>query len=117
MNLTPEEFEQAARDSADIEVSTAELEGRTPNPSAVRVLKSPKGEIAAFRRNHEANGTLFGRYLLFWSNADNEYVATHSGMPSLSWLDPDPVEAVRGLRKIIESDPLVEKRIETDPIT
>lgn len=42
-----------------------------------------------------------GRISLRWSEEDAEYVATHSGFPSMSWLDADPVEAVRGIVQAI----------------
>jgi len=42
---------------------------------------------------------------VFWSKDDDEYVARvkQPGLfASLSWLDKDPVEALRGLVKLVE---------------
>lgn len=38
-----------------------------------------------------------------WSAEDGEYVATCDQFPSLSWLSPDPVEALRGLLALLAS--------------
>jgi len=40
-------------------------------------------------------------YRVTWSNEDGEYVATCAEFPSLSWLDPDEVEAIRGIRAVV----------------
>ena len=37
-----------------------------------------------------------------WSDAEQQYVATASTRPTLSWLDEDPVEALRGLVLIVD---------------
>jgi hypothetical protein len=36
-----------------------------------------------------------------WSEPDQEWVATTSEFPSLSWLEEDPFEAEAGLRKLV----------------
>lgn len=36
-------------------------------------------------------------FKVFWSKDDGEYVATCEEYPSMSWLDPDPSEALFGL--------------------
>lgn len=37
-------------------------------------------------------------YRVFWSDEDQEFVAVTLELgPAMSWLDPDPVEALRGL--------------------
>jgi predicted HicB family RNase H-like nuclease len=41
------------------------------------------------------------RYSVTWSPEDQEYVATVSEFPSLSWLDEDKEEALRGLEKLL----------------
>lgn len=41
-----------------------------------------------------------------WSEEDQEYVATHPSYPSLSWLDEDPNEARRGLKKLMADEGL-----------
>ncbi len=43
-------------------------------------------------------------YTVAWSAEDDEYVATASGYPSLSYLHPDPVGALRGLRRVMLED-------------
>lgn len=40
-------------------------------------------------------------YNLKWSAEDREYVATCSDYPSLSYLDPNPLNAMKGLLDII----------------
>ena len=40
-------------------------------------------------------------YGVEWSDADGEFVATIAEFPSLSWLDEDQLEAVRGLRDLV----------------
>lgn len=44
-----------------------------------------------------------GHFALFWSEEDNEYVATHSGFPSMSWMDPLPEAALRGMRDMVRN--------------
>lgn len=43
------------------------------------------------------------RYAVQWSPDDDEFVATVAEFPSLSWLDADQVEALRGLERLVES--------------
>jgi hypothetical protein len=40
-------------------------------------------------------------YRVFWSDEDRRYIATCEGLPSLVWMDPDPEEALRGLRALL----------------
>ncbi len=42
------------------------------------------------------------RYAVQWSPEDSEFVATVVEFPSLSWLDPDQVEALRGVEALVE---------------
>lgn len=42
-------------------------------------------------------------FTVAYSAEDGEWVATVAGMPSLSWLAEDPVEALRGLVEVIEA--------------
>lgn len=44
---------------------------------------------------------LLGLYCVNWSSEDEEYVGTCSAFPSLSWLDPDPDEALKGIRQLV----------------
>lgn len=41
------------------------------------------------------------RYAVQWSPEDSEFVATVAEFPSLSWLDPDQFEAIRGLEHLL----------------
>jgi predicted HicB family RNase H-like nuclease len=41
------------------------------------------------------------RYSVTWPPEDQEYVATVSEFPSLSWLDENKEEALRGLEKLL----------------
>lgn len=41
-------------------------------------------------------------FTVAWSPEDKEYVATCDLYPSLSWLDPDPTEALDRLIDIID---------------
>lgn len=45
-------------------------------------------------------------YKVTWSEEDEAYVATVDGpmFPSLSWIDPDPEEALGGLRTLLASE-------------
>ncbi len=40
-------------------------------------------------------------YRLSWSAEDGEHVATCAEFPSLSWLDEDEVEALRGIKELV----------------
>lgn len=40
-------------------------------------------------------------YVVSWSEYDGEYLAWTDSYPSLSWLDKDPVSAIRGLYAMI----------------
>lgn len=40
-------------------------------------------------------------YRVTWSAEDQEHVATCAEFPSLSWLDADAVEALRGIRTLV----------------
>src|SRR4051812_29241378 len=40
-------------------------------------------------------------YRVTWSPEDSEYVASCAEFPSLSWLDGDPIEAMRGVRALV----------------
>ncbi|MHA7291569.1 type II toxin-antitoxin system HicB family antitoxin [Arthrobacter sp. MDT3-24] len=49
------------------------------------------------------------RYSVQWSQEDEEFVATVLEFPSLSWLDEDQFEALRGLERLV-SDVIEELR-------
>jgi predicted HicB family RNase H-like nuclease len=40
-------------------------------------------------------------YRISWSPHDAEYVATCAEFPSLSWLDEDQVEALKGIKQLV----------------
>jgi len=40
-------------------------------------------------------------YRVTWSEEDNEYVGLCAEFPSLSWLEPSPEEALKGIRKTV----------------
>ncbi|MEU1607423.1 type II toxin-antitoxin system HicB family antitoxin [Micromonospora matsumotoense] len=40
-------------------------------------------------------------YRVTWSAQDNEFVATCAEFPSLSWLAPSQIEALKGLRDLL----------------
>ncbi|MGA1264461.1 MAG: type II toxin-antitoxin system HicB family antitoxin [Prochlorothrix sp.] len=40
-------------------------------------------------------------YRVVWSSEDEEFVATCAEFPSLSWLAPDPTEALQGIRQLV----------------
>ena len=41
-------------------------------------------------------------YRISWSASDDEYVATCAEFPSLSWLDKDQAEALKGIRQLVQ---------------
>jgi len=41
------------------------------------------------------------KYSVVWSPEDEEYVATVAEFPSLSWLDEDQIEALKGLERLV----------------
>jgi predicted HicB family RNase H-like nuclease len=40
-------------------------------------------------------------YRVTWSEDDNEYVGLCVEFPSLSWLEPSPEKALRGIRQVV----------------
>jgi predicted HicB family RNase H-like nuclease len=40
-------------------------------------------------------------YRVTWSPDDQEFVATCSEFPSLSWLEADDIDALRGIKKLV----------------
>lgn len=42
-------------------------------------------------------------YRVSWSDEDHEHVGTCAEFPSLSHLDPDPVEALRGIQNLVSN--------------
>ena len=40
-------------------------------------------------------------YRLSWSAEDGEHVPTCAEFPSLSWLDEDEIEALRGIKRLV----------------
>ena len=42
-------------------------------------------------------------YRVMWSEEDQEYVGLCSEFPSLSWLEPNPEAALKGIRALIKS--------------
>ncbi|MBP2292217.1 type II toxin-antitoxin system HicB family antitoxin [Azospirillum rugosum] len=54
-------------------------------------------------------------YRVTWSPEDNEYVASCAEFPSLSWLDEDEVEALRGIRNLV-AETVEDMRANGEPI-
>ena len=42
-------------------------------------------------------------YRVTWSEEDNEYVGLCVEFPSLSWLEPSPEAALKGIRQVVAS--------------
>jgi len=42
-------------------------------------------------------------YRIAWSEEDGEYVAIAEEFPSLSWIESDPVDALRGLALLLRN--------------
>ena len=40
-------------------------------------------------------------YRVTWSEEDNEYVGLCAEFPSLSWLEPSPEKALKGIRQVV----------------
>lgn len=40
-------------------------------------------------------------YRVMWSEEDSEYVSLCVEFPSLSWLEPSPEEALKGIRQVV----------------
>ena len=40
-------------------------------------------------------------YRVIWSSEDQEFVGTCAEFPSLSWLEEDQVDALRGIRRLV----------------
>ena len=40
-------------------------------------------------------------YRIIWSEEDQEFIGLCAEYPSLSWLDPDPDNALKGIRSIV----------------
>lgn len=55
------------------------------------------------------------RYSVQWSPEDQEFVATVLEFPSLSWLDEDQFEALRGIERLV-SDVIDELTQSGDPV-
>ena len=54
-------------------------------------------------------------YRVTWSPEDGEYVATCAEFPSLSWLDEDEVEALRGIRNLV-AETIQDMRANGEPV-
>ncbi len=55
------------------------------------------------------------RYSVQWSREDQEFVATVLEFPSLSWLDEDQFEALRGIERLV-SDVIEELKQSGEPV-
>ena len=64
-------------------------------------MKSLKRLTAATRPARARGRTLEGLEDLRRADEDDEYVATTTAHPSLSWLAPTPEEALAGLRALV----------------
>lgn len=54
-------------------------------------------------------------YRVFWSDEDDEFVATVAEMPSVSWLEPTQTAALEGLHRVVE-DVIVDMQANNEPI-
>ncbi len=54
-------------------------------------------------------------YRITWSEEDNEYVGLCTEFPSLSWLDPLPEEALRGIRQTV-SETVTDLKANGEPV-
>lgn len=54
-------------------------------------------------------------YRVTWFREDQEYVATCAEFPSLSWLDGDEVEALRGIRRLV-AETVEDMRANGEPV-
>lgn len=54
-------------------------------------------------------------YRITWSSGDDEFVATCAEFPLLSWLAPDPDEALQQLRAVV-SDAVADMESEGEPV-
>ncbi len=54
-------------------------------------------------------------YRVLWSAEDDEFVATVAEFPSLSWLDSDQTEALRGLVNLV-AETVVDLESTGDPV-
>lgn len=54
-------------------------------------------------------------YRVTWSPEDGEYVATCLEFPSLSWLDEDELEALRGIRDLV-AETVADLRANGEPV-
>lgn len=54
-------------------------------------------------------------YRVFWSDEDDEFVATVAEMPLMSWLEPTQTAALEGLRKVI-GDVIEDMRANNEPV-
>lgn len=54
-------------------------------------------------------------YRLSWSPEDEEFVATCAEFPSLSWLDADEFEAMRGVKRLV-ADVVADLRASGEPV-
>lgn len=54
-------------------------------------------------------------YRLSWSPEDEEFVATCAEFPSLSWLDEDEYEAMRGIKRLV-ADIVADLRANAEPV-
>lgn len=54
-------------------------------------------------------------YRVFWSDEDDEFVATVAEMPLMSWLEPTQTAALEGLRKVI-GDVIEDMQANNEPI-
>jgi len=42
-------------------------------------------------------------YRVIWSEEDNQYIGLCAEFPSLSWLAPNPEQALRGIRRVVSN--------------
>jgi predicted HicB family RNase H-like nuclease len=54
-------------------------------------------------------------YRVEWSPEDGEWVGLVAEFPSLSWLHVDPVEAIRGIRDLVEGVVVDMRKVDETP--
>jgi predicted HicB family RNase H-like nuclease len=54
-------------------------------------------------------------YRIVWSGEDGEYIGLCAEFPSLSWLDPSPEEALKGIRQVV-AEVVADLQMNNEPV-
>ena len=54
-------------------------------------------------------------YRVTWSEEDNEYVGLCAELPGLSWLEPTPEKALKGIRQVV-SEVIADLKANEEPV-